>query len=76
MFKRSWLRHYATSRKVAGSILVKVFFFFFNLTNPSFYLDTEQCGQVLSAAPMKGVFRVGEKKNVFLVERTFGVIVE
>jgi hypothetical protein len=31
----SWLRHYATSRKVAGSNPDEVIEFFFNLPNPS-----------------------------------------
>jgi hypothetical protein len=34
MRQRTWLRHYATSRKVAGSI-ANEFIGFFNLSNPS-----------------------------------------
>jgi hypothetical protein len=31
---RTWLRHYATSRKIAGSIPNELIGFFFNLRNP------------------------------------------
>jgi hypothetical protein len=41
---RSWLRHYAASQEVAGSILDEVIGFF-NLTNPSGRIMTQELTQ-------------------------------